>query len=241
MYGLIPTASATAARTASAALVVLLAGCAGAPPTGEVPPSVEAPAVRVGTNWTYQVRDGYNHGLIRTLRYKVASDREGTVTLRVDDAQSGVASRATETVDGEPLQVLTPRSLLAVYYSPSYPAYEFPLEVGQHWRRDYVIAPAGSKPVRAQFYGRVAGWEHISVPAGEFDALRIERASYLDDEEFWRWGTRAYETDWYAPAVGRFVRHEEKSEYYEKSGRWPNNLRRGDWTVLELQSYEAGS
>jgi len=95
--------------------------------------------------------------------------------------------------------------------------------------------------VNAQVYGRVAGWEHITVPAGEFDALRIERASYLDDEEFWRWGTRAYQTDWYAPAVGRFVRHEENSAFYEKSGRWPNNERRGDWTVMELQAYEAGS
>jgi|ERR1700674_1743078 hypothetical protein len=224
----------------STGLLLLLAGCA-APPTGPVPPSVEAPQLAVGRNWTYEVRDGYNHGLIRTLRYTVASDRDGTVILRVDDARAGVASRTTETIGGDPLQLLTPRSLTVTYYNPSYPAYEFPLEVGRNWKRKYAITQQGGKPVNAQVYGRVAGWEHITVPAGEFDALRIERASYLDDEEFWRWGTRAYQTDWYAPAVGRFVRHEENSAFYEKSGRWPNNERRGDWTVMELQAYEAGS
>lgn len=241
MHGLIATGCSTVARTATTALVFLLAACAVAPPVGDLPSSVAAPRMPVARSWTYQVRDGYNHGLLRTLRYTVAGIQEGTVTLRVDDVQAGVASRTTETADGEPLQLLTPRSLSPVYYTPSYPAYEFPLEVGRHWKRQYAITQAGGKPVPAQVYGRVAGWEHIKVPAGEFDALRIERASYLKDEEFWRWGTRAYETDWYAPAVGRFVRHEERSEFYEKSGRGANIWHRGDWTVLELQSYNAGS
>jgi hypothetical protein len=240
MYALSRIDSSTIARTMNAALVFLLASCA-APPIGPVPPSVELPQLAVGRSWTYQVRDGYNHGLIRTLRYTVASNSDDTVTLRVDDTQAGVATRATETARVEPLQIVTPRSLFVTSYTPSYPAYEFPLEVGRKWKRPYVITQQGGKPVNAQVYGRVAGWEHVIVPAGEFDALRIERDSYLDDEEFWRWGTRAYQTDWYAPAVGRFVRHEEKSAYYEKSGRWPDNERRGDWTVLELQSYEAGS
>jgi hypothetical protein len=221
-------------------MTLLLAACAAPLPAGNAPASVNAPQLPVGKSWTYQVRDGYNRGLMRTVRYSVASVHDGTVTLRVDDAQAGVASRATETATEEPVQALSPRSLSPVNYIPAYPAYEFPLTVGRSWKRDYAIAQPGGKPVPAQVRGRVAGWERIKVPAGEFDALRIERASYLDDEEFWRWGTRAYETDWYAPALGRFVRHEERTEFYTKNGRG-DIVRRGDWTVLELQSHDAGS
>jgi hypothetical protein len=156
----------------------------------------------------------------------------------VDDPGRGGHPRY-ETARVEPLQIVTPRSLFVTSCSVV-SCLRIPARSGPEWKRPYVITQQGGKPVNAQVARPVAGWEHVIVPAGEFDALRI-RDSYLDDEEFWRWGTRAYQTDWYAPAVGRFVRHEEKSAYYEKSGRWPDNERRGDWTVLELQSYEAGS
>jgi hypothetical protein len=63
MYALSRIDSSTIARTMNAALVFLLASCA-APPIGPVPPSVELPQLAVGGSWTYQVRDGYNHGLI---------------------------------------------------------------------------------------------------------------------------------------------------------------------------------
>jgi hypothetical protein len=243
MHGIIVTRSLPIARLAGAAAVLLLAACATSLPADNAPASVEAPQLPVGKSWTYQVRDGYNHGLMGTLRYSVASAHDGTVTLRVEEVQgarAGLASRAIETATEQPVHTLAPRSLSPVDYTPAYHAYEFPLAVGKSWRRNYAIAQPGARPVPAQVRGQVAGWERIKVLAGEFDALRIERASYLDDEEFWRWGTRAYETDWYAPAVGRFVRHEERSEFDEKSGIGAHILRRGDWTVLELQSYDVG-
>src|ERR1700674_139729 len=104
MHGLIATGCSTVARTASTALVFLLAACAVVPPVGDVPSSVATPQMPVGRSWAYQIRDGYNHGLLRTLRYTVAGIQEGIVTLRVDDVQAGVASRATETAGEEPLQ-----------------------------------------------------------------------------------------------------------------------------------------
>ena len=89
MYTLSNIDSSTIARTMNAALVLLLASCA-APPIGPVPPSVELPQLAVGRSWTYQVRDGFNHGLIRTLRYTVASNSDDTVTLRDRDSTEQV-------------------------------------------------------------------------------------------------------------------------------------------------------
>ena len=49
-------------------------------------------------------------------------------------------------------------------------------EPGGRWRAEFVVTMPGGEEVRAEMDGRVLGRERITVPAGSFDALRIEGA-----------------------------------------------------------------
>jgi hypothetical protein len=225
-------------RLISALFLVALVGCASSPPVGDVAVSVAAPDFHPGENWTYRLRDGYNGEVQRSFREEVQrADNEAMSTRSVGERITGSVVESY-TGDGNPVNVHLGRAALPVSYTPYYPAYVFPLEVGGKWQQRFVLQQAGGRRINASLYGRVVAWEHVSVPAGEFDALRINRQVYLDDEEFWRTGTVVDETDWYVPAIGRYVKHEDSSQYFEKSARRGGGLRRGDWTIVELQAFQ---
>ena len=220
-------------------LGALLAGCAapGLPPPAGFEAGVAAPQWRVGERWEFQVRDGYNGSLVRRYGEVVTAVSPTGVTLRADGAPQPAALRLSPA--GNAIAGARVRSGLPVGFAPEYPGLAFPLVPGQGWDARYEIDdPVTRQRIGARVIARVEGWERVRVPAGEFDALRITRQFWLDDEEFWRWGTRGLEVDWYAPAAGRVVRHEERSEAVEKSGRWPNNIRRNDWSIVELIGHQ---
>jgi hypothetical protein len=61
---------------------------------------------------------------------------------------------------------------------------------------------------------------------------------YAGDAEVFVTQTVITETDWYAPAIGRAVRLERRSHWYD-AGRITRrgDPMRGDWSVYELVSY----
>lgn len=74
------------------------------------------------------------------------------------------------------------------------------------------------------------------MPAGQFDALRIDRRIWFTHADTRRSQSMRTEQLWYAPAVHRWVRREWTGQYLG----WP--IRRGgpareDWIVHELQAY----
>ena len=80
------------------------------------------------------------------------------------------------------------------------------------------------------------GNERISVPAGEFDTIKVRRFVYPGDTYFTQTETRITEVDWYAPALGRPVRTERKSEWLDVSQCTEQDGCdfRGNWDVIEL-------
>ena len=89
--------------------------------------------------------------------------------------------------------------------------------------------------------GNVVGAERITVPAGSFDTLKIRRQIYAGDWGAFTLETNIAETEWYAPALGRAVRKESKSEYFDASRSRGGSLgggaiMNGDWNVFELIS-----
>jgi len=86
--------------------------------------------------------------------------------------------------------------------------------------------------------GAVLGWERVRVPAGEFDALKVRRQVYAGNADGFLSEEKITEVDWYAPKIGRIVRHESNSGHYDFSqgcgdkvcDQWIRN----DWNVLEL-------
>jgi hypothetical protein len=122
------------------------------------------------------------------------------------------------TENGEPLR-MTPN--LGVIESPrelnTNPQFlSFPLEVGKRWTysTDWLYKSKGSKG-RMDAEVRVAGYEKVRVPAGEFDAFRLEArnvfkgrsgiGSIIDAE--------SQISYWYAPAARAIVKSVNRNPY----------------------------
>lgn len=219
---------------------VILAACAY--PAPQPPPpgaaSVPAPSLKQGEFWEYAVRDGYSGGSRGLYRYTVASVDAQRITVEV--------TRNGERVDTHfyapgwqglehPL-----RNIQRLRYAPPYPAYIFPLYPGQHWRVAVQSTdPATGRTYSTHVHATVGGWRRIRVPAGEFDAIEVQRRVYAGNAEFFRLQEEITETDWYAPAVGNAVVRQGTSSHVDTSrgGGGPGDpplVVRGEWLIAEL-------
>lgn len=197
-------------------------------------PAVPVPEIKIGDTWQYEQRNAYNGELMQTLSVSVI----GAGTLRFTPSTGAAAF--IQTIDSE----LNPRQNALVLgrqrdFEPAYEAFKFPLSVGQTWRTESKsVDPVTKKLLTFKIWADVVGAEKIRVPAGEFDTLKIVRRVYPNDQEWWRDGTRILETEWYAPAVKRIVKREERSSYVDTASGEPPLVRRGDWLVTNLISYQ---
>lgn len=233
------------------ALALLLAGCAAPltqiPPAG-MPASVPAPEIRVGDSWTYRVQDGFTRIPRGDQRYEVIA----VAADRVEVAGTVERGDGNQVYDRQWNWVKRPATNLQTFeYSPPYQAFAFPLAPGKRWRAQVTATdPADGRRFPVWIDGTVLGWERVRVPAGEFDALKIERWVYI---EYWEYAVRGrsiiHEFEWYAPAAKQSVKREASSEYWtylagatsqpgflHVRGRDDGGPRyvRDDWLIYEL-------
>jgi hypothetical protein len=164
--------------------------------------STERPNVKVGDRWVFV-----------TLRPTVGTKLEYAWVIT---SVSPTGIEGTE--NGKPL-ALTPD--LNIIESPQEKHSDnrllsFPLEVGKQWSyvNDYVL--------NDQFYGTlhgrnevsvaVLGYEKVRVPAGEFDAFRLEAKGNWVSPNAPAPGTSDL-TYWYAPAVRAILKQELQVTY----------------------------
>ena len=230
------------------------AACAGTP-TGTPLQSdavAAAPSVAVGDTWTYRVRDAFT-GLERGNQghrvVDVAGDRIVMVVTREGGGEeSWIYDRGWNWLKHPA------HGLQSFDYNPSYRAFDFPLAPGKTWRaRLTATDPTNGRRFPVWIDGTVLGWEKIKVPAGEFDALRVERRVFFDYlEHTVRGRSEILEYEWYAPAVKQAVRREASAMYLSYlygSGDSHGLLRAGrpsdggprfvrdDWLISELAAY----
>jgi hypothetical protein len=199
-----------------ASFLLLLGGCAA--PLSQVPPAgapatVSAPTIAVGDTWTYRVHDGYTR-LPRpdeNLQVKAVSGE------RIEVVGDVPRSAGSLIFDREWNWLRRPATNMQNFeYKPAYPAFAFPLATGKRWQERVTARdPVDGRTFPVTIQGAVLGWERVKVPAGEFDALKVERVVFF---EYWELTVRGRsiirESDWYAPAVKQSVKREARSEYY---------------------------
>lgn len=229
---------------ASLGLLVLLLGCATVP--GHLPqnaPNFVSPApVNLGDFWEYAVHDaytGFDRGLVR---YTVSHVEAGRIVVDVTRNGERVDSRIYVPGWNGIEHPLT--NLQRFRFQPPFPSYDYPLTPGKSW---YTVVNA-TDPVTGRTYGvhtqgKVVGWERVRVPAGEFDALRIQRYVFAGNADARRSQESIMETDWYVPALGRAARMSASSEHFDDSygggddgGEYPQRIT-GDWLIAELVRY----
>jgi hypothetical protein len=197
------------------------------PPDG-LPRELPAPALRVGDEWGYVMRDAMT-GL--------ASDRARMRVTAVDADGYGMteSSQAVGTFAVRYDRNLNPLRSRNVVFEPAYPRFAFPLAAGKTWRaevRSSGVPAARYATLVQRVSATVRGWERVTVPAGNFTALRIDLAiDWRDSDNAAAWGNSA-ESFWYAAEVRNAVFH-HRVDFAQ--GRLESNN-----SVTELESFSVG-
>lgn len=197
-----------------------LAACSTVPanvipaPTGFIP----APNVQSGQSWRYALINRYNGERIREVTARVATvNPELRVELTDDQGRrlpDEVYDRAWQ-IRQEPIYNET------LVFDEAIPLLPAQLAVGARrvTNTRYRLSGEGTPhPWQVRLVSR--HWERIQVPAGQFDALRVDRHIDFEHHDLFRRGSRRVDTLWYSPAANRWVMR-EWTGYYLEDGASP--------------------
>ncbi len=220
-----------------------LSGCVSVGGTAGAP--VPAPTPRVGDRWTYNARDGFRVPVTWTETHEVMSVAAGAIEVRV-------------TLLGETINTVRIERLLApgvvasgaVFnndetreFTPPLERFRFPLTFGETWTQNMknTVSPLNGQRPQINRFVRVGGFEKVTTPAGDFDAVLLRTIMSVDDNNPFRWPFQCNYLTWYAPAVGAMVRETKYATYRERGdGREAIEIRAQNMTV-ELASWARGS
>ena len=215
-------------RHAILAVLALPAGCAIQPlaplPTRPItapahPGPVRPPAV--GQRWTYRQLNAFNSAVLAEVHETVTDATPGTVIGRAtigglplpDERHAAWGQLLRDPAWDFPLNGETPMPLW-----PALLQVGAAVTVNTHYRLD-----GGSFRYWIQVHARARAWERVTLAAGAFDALRVERLIRLNHPDPTRIETVRRDTLWLAPEVGRWVARETSGRYRVADGDddWP--------------------
>ncbi len=218
--------------------------------------TVEMPAVSTGDAWKYRMTIEKGPGGWTQTQDELTVSRVTSTTIYFSSRQSGSTQPARDQIAGRDWRRL--RDINGNETVISQPL-SFPLAAGKSWDIDYTEQhpDKAHKFERWQSTFKVIGYETVEVPAGKFNALKIEAEGHWTAEpepsqsvvqaaQSAESGTtmvtevkkttagpvtgRTYKAFWYAPEVKRWVRSVE--EYYGSGGV------RSERYTSELESFK---
>jgi hypothetical protein len=221
-----------------------LAACATTDQPGATDgPVAAAPTLAVGARWVYRGREGFRMPVVWEETHEITSIGTNGISVHVTLKGPGVDYQRDELLSAPgAVRVGALMDIETRRFATPLLRYRFPLAPGATWNQ-WVdnFNERLNREGQINRYVRVGGWEKVSTPAGEFDAIRMRVLMRLDDEEFWRYPTTCNYVIWYAPAVGAAVREEKDAEYLERGDRMDGQSAvRAQHTLLELVSYTPG-
>lgn len=197
-----------------------------------------AAQLATGDEWTYEELNGYNRERQAGIRYVVEQADPPRLLVEVDGKPlSGLRSGQFEAY-AAPWVV----SRDTVYdrdnrYDAPLPVLPARLEPGvrEAWQSMVTTDPK-ERPRRWHVQIDTLGYERVTVPAGEFEALRVRRLIKFEHPDFFRTQSERVEHLWFVPEVKRWVKREWRGQYMPKL-RSRHPLLREDWIVWELSRF----
>jgi hypothetical protein len=188
--------------------ILLVAAVVGAATGSNVSAQTAMPVLKSGESWTYRELEAY--GMRRELaRWTMEVVESGSSGARLT-VRSSTDEAAAEVRFAEPGQLtagILSRQVAPGRIDPPLLLRPYPLTEGRRWEQEVSrLEPTSGAQRRVHLSGRVVGWEKVRVPAGEFDALKIERVLYLGDAGRFRTQTRRVEEEWYVPSLKAPIR-----------------------------------
>lgn len=172
-------------------------------------PQAERPQVQVNDRWEFRTSlPGSSNPLVLQHQVQAVQDLGGGFTVAVrSNRMAQDAPALLHRFDGDFNRLsreIVPGE--SIHYAPAFPLFRFPLQAGQQWQLDVqqtqTDEPGAS---RVQIQARVVGCEEVEVPAGRFQAWRID-AVYLAGQH------RIESSYWYAPRAKRSVLGLERTQ-----------------------------
>lgn len=186
-----------------------------------IPPPEASGALRapvVGQSWTYRKLNFFNSAVLDEVVETIASVGS-TVVVQRQSASGAALPEERHAAWGQlwrdaawdyPMTFEEPVPLWPTELMPGAKS-----AVTTHYRMD-----GGSFRYWIQVHSVVHGGERITVSAGTFDTLRIERLMRLDHEDHTRLSTLRRDTMWLSPEVGRWVARETSGRYWLSGDGW---------------------
>lgn len=186
----------------------LLVACGTA--SAQVKFPVAPPVAEVGEVAKYRVIDAWNGRELRTSELELVDVRGDQLVVRVTSPAGATPRTAYFTKQWQPCRTLQ-NSERAVCTG----SFKFPMQIGN--KHSYEKLPWSNGQGHSSADCEVVGEEKVSVPAGSFDAVKIECSGFWNRVYGGTYSGRQKETVWYAPSVSRLV----KSEFhnYDSNGK----------------------
>jgi hypothetical protein len=219
-------------RGALLAALALPAGCAIQPlapllvtpiPAPGAPGTLRAPLV--GQRWTYRKLNFFNSSVLDVVQETVASVAP---TIDVHRQAGGGVALANEKHAAWGQLLRDPAWDYPMTFETPVPLWPASLAVGAKASANtYYRMDGGSIRYWIQVSSVVRGWERVTVSAGAFDTLRIERLIRLEHQDHTRAETLRRDTMWLSLVAGRWVARETSGEYFLPGSNrmWQNDLR----------------
>lgn len=166
------------------------------------------PNIKVGDRWTYQYLD------------KMTGEIKGSITLTVFEVTDTEIHQKAQGKMKAPINRVEflDRQLNWIdngftQWKPNTGSFLFPLTVGKEWTQQYeAVAISNESKTRHNAAAKVVAYEKVKVPAGEFDAFKIEytiRNISTSDAE--RADSITKGVRWYSPSVKQVVKQESEA------------------------------
>jgi hypothetical protein len=213
----------------------------------------------VGQSWRYAKSDLYTHALVDDQIDRVAAVGQ---TIDVDSRSEVVKDKSTggtawgtawlrkyiphrDRADGPlPSEIQAPwgKVLVDPHWS-QVQVYEtpiplWPIQLAPGWKvriNTQYKTPSNEDGLPWDQTMATHDWEMITVPAGQFRALRFTNMVSFRSPDFARANSQRKETIWFAPEVGRWVARESTGTYYidDSSVDTPYEESAYRWELLE--------
>jgi hypothetical protein len=166
----------------------------------------------VGQEWTYVKKNVFDGKALDVITERVASIGS-TIAIERSTADGYRLPNEIQTTWGMvSTDTQWPRLL---NFNPSLPLW--PEQLSSSWAKQfntkYSIAGYSDSKLNWQEYMSVQGWEKITVPAGEFIALRFQVLINYESDDPNKVDCIRKETVWFAPQIGRWVAREASGSY----------------------------
>ena len=166
--------------------------------------TVGAPGVKEGDTWTYSRSDKLDRTRAAKYTTTVKSVSTDGYVTSVEPIEGSMTAREDRyTKDGNPIE------FEGFKYQPFIGVYDFPLSDGKQWESKYTWwSPTANAQLSGTRRAKVAGWETVKTPAGEFKALKVTHEVQIMGRS--GFGSSVQATFWYSPEARRTVRSDVK-------------------------------